>query len=357
MNRAADLLAALTAQVLPPDPAFARAARIRLDTLTKPPGSLGVLEDLAAQLAAISRTTRPQITRPVVLVAAADHGVVAEGVSAYPQAVTRQMVSNFLHGGAAINALAAAVGARVVIVDAGVLTPPPDLPGLVRAAARRGTRNLRTTAAMTEAEATLAILLGAGVVGQIAADGLDLLALGEMGIGNTTAAACLTCAFAGATPQQTVGRGTGVDDAGLQRKRAVVTAALARARPRAADPLHTLAELGGLEIALLAGAALAAAARRIPVLLDGYIATSAALAAAALAPDLVGSLIAGHRSSEPGHHIALTHLGLRPLLELEMRLGEGSGAALAIPLVRAAAHVISDMATFDEAGVAGRADD
>jgi nicotinate-nucleotide--dimethylbenzimidazole phosphoribosyltransferase len=331
-----------------------RLARARLDRLTKPPGSLGALEDLAARLAAITGRVQPSVEPAAVLVAAADHGVVTEGVSPYPQAVTGQMVLNFLAGGAAINALARVSGARVIVVDAGVAADLPDHPELRRAAAARGTANLRSEPAMSRAAAARMILAGAEIVGQEAASGLGLLALGEMGIGNSTAAACLTSALTGAPPQETTGRGTGVDDAGLATKRAVVSEALARARPDPADPLGALAELGGLEIALLVGATLGAAARRIPVVLDGYIATSAALVAAALAPTLPGFLIAGHRSSEPGHRVALAHLGLRPLLELEMRLGEGSGAALAIPLILAAAQVMRDMATFEGAGVSDR---
>ena len=344
----------LIAGIPPLDLDARQAARLRLDRLTKPPGSLGALEDLAAQLAAITGRVRPTAEYAAVLVAAADHGVVAEGVSPYPQAVTAQMVLNFLRGGAAINALAATVGARVIVVDAGVAADLPDHPALRRGAVLRGTGNLRREPAMSRGVAAEALLAGARIVFEEAALGLDLLALGEMGIGNTTAAAALTSAFTGAAPELTTGRGTGVDEAGLARKRAVVAGALERARPDDADPLGTLAELGGLEIALLAGAALAAAAQRIPVLLDGYIATSAALAAAALAPDVRGYLIAGHRSAEPGHRIALDHLGLRPLLELDMRLGEGSGAALAIPIVRAAARAIREMATFEDAGVSDR---
>jgi nicotinate-nucleotide--dimethylbenzimidazole phosphoribosyltransferase len=340
------------------DSGAAAAAGARLDRLTKPPGSLGTLEVLMMRLAAITGQARPAIRRPAVLVAAADHGVVAEGVSPYPQEVTIQMVGNFLRGGAAINALAAAAGARVIVVDAGVAGELPDDPQLIRAAVRRGAGNLLREPAMSRDEAIATLGAGARIVATEAERGLDLLAIGEMGIGNTTAAACLTAVFTGAAPEVVTGRGTGVSDEGLLRKRAIVAAAVARSglEPRAAagDPLAALTELGGLEIALLAGAALAAAARRIPVLLDGYISTAAALVAVGLAPRLAGFLIAGHRSSEPGHRIALDHLGLRPLLELDMRLGEGSGAALAIPIVRAAARCLDEMATFDEAGVSDR---
>jgi nicotinate-nucleotide--dimethylbenzimidazole phosphoribosyltransferase len=349
-----EALVALTAAVPDVDRAAQGAAAARLDRLTKPPGSLGALEDLLARIAGAAGQALPSLDHPAVLVAAADHGVVAEGVSPYPQAVTAQMVLNFLSGGAAINALAASAGARVIVVDAGVAAELPSHPGLRRAGIARGTRNLRREPAMSRDDAARAILAGAEVVREEAARGMDLLALGEMGIGNSTAAACLTAAYTGAPPAVATGRGTGLDDAGLAHKRQVVAEALARARPDPADPLGTLAELGGLEIALLAGAALAAAARRIPVVLDGYIATSAGLAAAALQPRVASFLVAGHRSAEPGHRAALEHLGLRPLLDLDMRLGEGTGAALAIPIIRAAARTLREMATFEEAGVSDR---
>ncbi len=341
----------LCGRVPAPDESAAAAARARLDQLTKPPGSLGALEELAVRLAAITGQVCPRFAHPAVLVAAGDHGVVAEGVSPYPQAVTGQMVRNFLRGGAAINALAANAGARVIVVDAGVAAVLPEHPGLRRAATAPGTRNLLHEPAMTRAQAAAALLAGARIVAEEREAGLDLLALGEMGIGNTTAAACLTCAFTGAPPELATGRGTGLDDAGLERKRAVVAAALRRARPDPADPLGVLAELGGFEIALLAGAALEAAARRVPVVLDGYITAGAALVAVALAPRLRHLLIAGHRSAEPGHRVALEHLGLQPLLALDMRLGEGSGAALALPIIQGAARTMREMATFAEAGV------
>lgn len=354
MEHTEQTVTALRARIPLPDTAAAGRAQARLDRLTKPPGSLGKLEDLIVRLASITGQERPRFEHPAVLLAAADHGVVAEGVSPYPQVVTAQMVHNFLRGGAAINALAAAAGARVIIVDAGVAASLPDHPALRRASQGPGTRNLLREPAMTREEAARAVCDGARIVAEEATAGLDLLALGEMGIGNTTAAACLTCAFTGASPEVATGRGTGIDDAGLARKRAVVAAALERARPDPADPLGVLAELGGFEIALLAGATLEAAARHIPVVLDGYITTAAALVAAALAPGLPECLIAGHRSAEPGHMIALDRLDLEPLLQLDMRLGEGSGAALAFQVIDAATRVMAQMATFDEAGVSDR---
>jgi nicotinate-nucleotide--dimethylbenzimidazole phosphoribosyltransferase len=344
----------LCAHIPDPNATIAAAARARLDRLTKPPGSLGALEPLIVRLATITGQLRPAFAQPAVLVAAADHGVVAERISDYPQPVTAQMVLNFLRGGAAINALAASAGAQVIVVDAGVAADLPDHPGLLRASAGRGTRNLLREPAMTRAEAAATIAAGARIAAAEIARGIDLLALGEMGIGNTTAAACLTSAFTGALPELTTGRGAGLDDARLAHKRSVVAAALRRAKPKPADPLGVLAELGGFEIAALAGAALAAATQRVPIVLDGYITASAALTAVALAPNLRHFLIAAHRSAEPGHRVALEYLGLQPLLTLDIRLGEGSGAALALPIIQAAARVMRDMATFEQAGVDDR---
>ncbi len=338
------------------DTAAAAQAQARLDTLTKPPGSLGVLETLAVQLAGITGQVRPQLAAAAVLVAAGDHGVVAEGISPYPQAVTAQMVGNFLAGGAAISALARNAGARVIIADAGIATPLPAHPQLHRLGLGGATANLRHNDAMSRDEAEAAVLAGARLVAQEWARApFALLALGEMGIGNTTAAACLTSFFTGTPPDITVGRGTGLDDAGVAHKRLVVADALARVAPTT-GPLGALAALGGREIAVLAGAALAASARRVPLILDGYISTSAALVAATLCPPLRSFFLAAHQSAEGGHRVALAHLGLRPLLQWDMRLGEGSGAALVVPLVRAAARMIDEMATFAEAGVSDRGD-
>ncbi|MCU0495141.1 MAG: nicotinate-nucleotide--dimethylbenzimidazole phosphoribosyltransferase [Chloroflexaceae bacterium] len=371
-----------------PDSQAAAAAQGRLDSLTKPQGSLGQLESLLVRLAACTGQLAPCLEWRVVLVAAADHGVAAEGVSAYPQAVTGQMVLNYLAGGAAINVLVQAAGARMLLADAGVAAELPADPRLRRLGLRRGSGNIAHEPAMSEDEAVAALLFGAALVEEESRSGLSLLALGEMGIANTTPAAALTSAFTGAAPEQTVGRGTGIDDQTLTRKVAVVKQALARTEnqePFIVDSLQfavprsmalagslptanwqlqtviaTLANLGGLEIAVLAGATLAAAARRIPVLLDGYITTSAALVAAALAPNVRHHLFAAHRSAEPGHGLALAHLGLTeehgagPLLQLGLRLGEGSGAALALPLLVNATRLMRDMATFGEAGVDNR---
>ncbi len=330
----------------------ARAAALaRQERLTKPQGSLGRLEALSAALAAMQGTPRPQLRDKVVLVMAGDHGVARRGVSAYPPEVTAQMVLNFLRGGAAISVLARFTAARLRVVDVGVAAPLPEHPHLYARKVRYGTADMLEGPAMSQAEAEAALSVGAEVVATEHAKGMDILVLGDMGIGNTTAAAALAAVFTGEPPAALVGRGTGLDEAGLRRKQQVVEAALARHRPRGEAPLEALAAVGGLEIAALAGAMLAAAARRVPVLLDGYIVTAAALVAAAIDPRVRAYFIAGHRSAEPGHEIMLRALGLDPILTLDMRLGEGSGAAVALPVLEAAVRLLNEMATFDEAGV------
>ena len=345
-------LSKLLELIAPPDDTAAAAARRHLDTLTKPPGSLGRLEDLAAALAALQGV--PHVEAPVVFVFAADHGVVAEGVSAYPQSVTGQMVENFLAGGAAINVLARQAGARVVVADFGmVLDPGGDGTALVARRIAAGTRNMAREPAMSRAQAVAAIEAGAALADEAAAAGADFFLTGEMGIGNTTAASAITAAMTGAPLEEVTGRGTGVDDATWRRKVDVIGRALALHRPAAADPVAVLAAVGGFEIAGLVGVILAGAARRVPVAVDGFIATSAALIAAALAPGARRALFAAHRSAEPGHAVALAHLALTPYLDLGLRLGEGTGAALFVHLARAAARSYGDMATFKSAGVDG----
>ena len=321
-----------------------------LDALTKPPGSLGRLEEIALRLATL-RGAPPRVDRPVIFTFAADHGVVAEGVSAYPQVVTAQMVENFLRGGAAINVLAHQAGARVVVADFGVAGLVSAADGLVSCPIAAGTANMARGPAMTPEQAERAIEQGATLADEAIDAGADLLATGEMGIGNTTAAAAITAAITGAPPDAVTGRGTGVDDAGWRRKVEVVGAALAVNRPDAADGLDVLAKVGGFEIAGLVGVILAGAARGVPVVLDGFISTAAGLIAATLAPGTRHALFAAHRSAEPGHAIALAHLGLTPYLDLSLRLGEGTGAALFIHLARAAALIYAEMATFESAGV------
>ena len=329
-----------------------RLAAARQARLTKPAGSLGRLEDLAVRLAGITGRIDPPLQAAVVFTLAADHGVAAEGVSAYPREVTAQMVLNFLRGGAAINVLAREVGARVVVADIGVDADLPPHPDLRAVKVRRGTASITGGAAMSVDEANRAIKVGRGLVRD---EHVDIALTGDMGIGNTTAAAAVICALTGLDPERVVGRGTGVDDEGLRRKLAAVRRALqVNAESIGRGPLETLAATGGLEIAGLVGVILEAARMRKPVIVDGFISGSAALVAAAIAPEATGYMIASHRSHELGHGAVLERLGLPPLLDLDLRLGEGTGAALALPLVRAAVRLLNDMATFDEAGVSER---
>ncbi len=353
---AGTLLGTTIAAVVPRDAVAERAARERLDRMTKPPGSLGVLEGVAAQLAGIAGTCPPPLPTPAtVAVFAADHGVHAQGVTPWPQEVTAQMVANFLAGGAVVNAFARSLGAEVVVVDVGVAAPLAGAEGLIDRRVMDGTGDMTAGPAMTRAQAETAVAAGIATADELVAAGSRCLVPGDMGIANTTAAAALISVFTGATPEQATGRGTGVDDATLDRKIGVVTAALARHSPDPTDPLGVLAAVGGLEHAAIAGFVLGAAAHRVPVVLDGVSVGAAALAAAAIAPDVVGYCVAGHRSVEPGHSLALAHLGLTPLLDLGLRLGEGTGGLLAVPLVQAAARALQDVATFDAAGVTEKA--
>jgi nicotinate-nucleotide--dimethylbenzimidazole phosphoribosyltransferase len=328
-------------------PEIAAEVRRALDAKTKPRGSLGRLEDLAVQVAVACGTAAPGRLRPAIVVAAADHGVAAHGVSAYPQEVTQQMLATFASGGAAICVLAREAGAELVVVDAGVLEPVDD-PAVRQVRIRAGTADFTAGPAMTRAEALAALEAGTELARDLDA---GIVALGDMGIGNTTSAAALTAALLGLPAEEVCGRGTGVDDEGLRRKVDVVRRALAR--HRVDEPLDVLAAVGGLEIAFLVGVAIGAGG---PVVLDGFITAAAALVAVRLAPAVRERLIASHRSPEPGHSLALVDLGLEPLLDLGLRLGEGSGAALALPLVQSALAILSDMATFEQAGVtdAGR---
>lgn len=326
--------------VIPPlDEALMARARQRLDTLTKPQGSLGRLETLAVQLVGITGRLPPSVAQKVVITMAADHGVTAEGVSAFPAVVTAQMLKNFHAGGAAINVLARQAGARVVVVDMGV---------------GAGTANFARGPAMTRQAAEQAIEQGMAVVAAEMARGAEVIGLGEMGIGNTTAASALTAVFTGRPVADVTGRGTGVAEAALARKVVVIEQALAINRPDPTDPLGALAAVGGYEIAGLVGVILGAARDRRPVVLDGFITGAAALVAAALVPAVAPSLIAAHCSQEPGHRHALQRLGLTPLLDLQLRLGEGTGAALAFHLLEASCRIITEMATFTDAGVSER---
>ncbi|HET6505658.1 MAG TPA: nicotinate-nucleotide--dimethylbenzimidazole phosphoribosyltransferase [Baekduia sp.] len=342
----------LVPEIRPVDAAARAAARERQAQLLKPPGSLGRLEDVAAWVAGVTGRARPGVPRTRVVVAAADHGVVAEGVSAFPQEVTGQMLGAFGAGWAAITVLAEHAGADVVLVDAGVIAPPDGV-AAVDVGLPTPSRNLAVEPALMEDEVRSAIRAGRALAGRAQADGVDLLIAGEMGIGNTTPAACLTAALCGLSPEAVVGRGTGVDDAGLWRKRAVIARALDLHGPHLDDPLEILRRLGGGELAVLAGLALGAGEHGLGLICDGVIATAAIAVAAELAPELKPRLLAGHRSVEPAHEHLLSRLGLRPLVELDLRLGEGSGAATALLLVNAACRLHDGMATFAEAGVAG----
>ncbi len=345
----------LVQQIAPLDQLAMQAAQDRQNELTKPPGSLGRLEDLSVQLAGITGRCPPPVpTRKAILVFAGDHGIVAQGVSAYPQEVTPQMVLNFLRGGAAINVLARQAGARVVVIDAGVAADIPPTDGLIQGKIAPGTADFSRGPAMSPEQARAAVELGARVAQEEIARGLDLLACGDMGIGNTTPAAAITAVITGTSPRAVTGPGTGIDQEALVRKAALIEQAITRLQPDPADGLDVLSKVGGYEIGAIAGAMIAAGAARVPVVVDGFIATAGALIACTLAPGLRPYLIAGHRSQEPGHDAALAHLELTPLLDLGLRLGEGTGATLAFHIIEAAARIINEMATFAEAGVSDR---
>lgn len=330
------------------------AARARQERLTKPTDSLGRLETLAIQMVGIRGAVDVSLQHKIIVVMAADHGVAANNVSAYPQAVTGQMVRNFLNGGAAINVLADQVGAQLLIVDMGVATDLPTHRHLIHRSIGRGTADMTRGPAMGHTQAVRAIETGIELVNHNAIVDLDLLGTGEMGIGNTTAAAAIAAAITGSPVGELVGRGTGVDDQGLARKVAAVEQALTINRPNPKDAIDVLAKVGGFEIGGLVGAILGAAARGCPVVVDGFITTAAAMLAVCLAPQVKPYFIASHRSQERGHGQMLAWLELEPLLDLDLRLGEGSGAALAMPLIEAACRLLTEMATFDAANVSER---
>jgi len=338
-------------RIQPPDRRLLAQAQARLDRLTKPPGSLGRLEELAAQYVMITGEMKPTIPRGVVFTFAADHGVVREGVSAYPCEVTPQMVLNFLRGGAGVNVLARHVGVDVRVVDVGVAHDFGPIPGLIDKKVMRGTRNFLSEPAMSRDQAQQAVLVGVELATQAAQEGVGLIGTGDMGIGNTTASAAITSVMTGRPVAEVTGRGTGIDDATHERKVSVIERSLRLHRPDRADALDVLAKVGGLEIGGLAGLILGAAAARVPVVLDGFIAGAAALVAVGLQPLCREYLIASHRSVERGHQAVLDHLGLKPLLDLDLRLGEGTGACLGMSLVFAAIRILTEMATFGEAGV------
>ena len=349
------ILDELLARIQPVDAEAGRAAQAALDAKTKPRGSLGHLEALACRIAAARGTGSPGRLSAALVLAAADHGYARRGVSAYPQEVTGQMLAAFARGGAAIDVLARETGLRLVVVDAGVVEPVvhPEIRQLRLGA---GTADATEGPAMGRQAALAGVLAGAAIGEELAADGHGIIALGDMGIGNTTAAAALSTVLLPAEPEAVCGRGTGIDGEGLRRKVEAVRLALAANRPDAADPAAVLAAVGGFELAVLAGVCLGGAAARCVVLLDGFVTGAAALVAARIAPAAAGYMVASHRSPEPGHALVLADLGLRPLIDLGLRLGEGTGAVLALPLVGAALAVLAGMATFEAAGVtdAGR---
>jgi nicotinate-nucleotide--dimethylbenzimidazole phosphoribosyltransferase len=333
----------------------AKKAEARQNKLTKPAGSLGRLEEISIQLAGMKADPCPKVDRKAVIVMAADHGVALEGVSAFPAEVTPQMVLNFLQGGAAINVLARQAGAGVTIVDIGVASDfDPSLPGLLHRKIAHGTRNMAKGPAMTVAEAEKAIATGIDVLTQVAEKGLDLIATGDMGIGNTTPSSAIVAVMTGLPVAKVTGRGTGVDDAGLAHKIKIIEQAIALNKPDPNNALDVLCKVGGLEIAGLAGVMIAAAARRIPVVVDGFISTAAAMISVGLVPDVRNYLFGSHKSVEIGHQFMHKHLGLVPLIDLNLRLGEGTGAVLAFHLIEAASRILREMATFTEAGVSDK---
>ena len=338
-----------------PDRGLAPALQQRIDTKTKPPGALGRLEALALQIGLIQQTLEPELRQPHVMVFAGDHGAARAGVSAYPQDVTWQMVENFLAGGAAINVFARQAGMGLSVVDAGVAHDFGPRPGLIAAKVAPGTANYLEAPAMDAAQRNAALAHGRELALGLAGTGCNVVGFGEMGIGNTAAASLLTHCLTGADLATVIGRGTGLDDAGLARKRELLAHAVARGG-HPADPLEALAQYGGFEIAMMAGAMLGAAEARMVLLIDGFIVTSALLVAHALAPAVLDYCVFAHRSQEPGHAVQFDHLGAEPLVQLDLRLGEGTGAALAYPLVQAAVNFLNEMASFESAGVSGKAD-
>lgn len=344
------------AAIGPLDASAVAAAEARQGVLTKPPGSLGRLETLSIQLAGILGEPIPQVTGKAVIVVAGDHGVASEGVSAYPAEVTPQMVFNFVAGGAAINSLAGSAGAKITVIDAGVAIDLDPQPGLTIAKVGHGTANIAAGPAMSREDAIRCLEIGINAAVEQADAGANLIAGGDMGIGNTTPSAAITAAITGADVATVTGRGTGVDDTALEAKIATIRRALDTNNPDGSDGLDVLTKVGGYEIGVLAGVMLGAASRNCVVVVDGFISGAAALIAWRLCPDIARRYIAAHRSVEPGHNVGLQAMGLSPLLDMDMRLGEGTGAALAMPIIEASARCLAEMATFAEAGVSDRDD-
>jgi nicotinate-nucleotide--dimethylbenzimidazole phosphoribosyltransferase len=337
--------------IRPLDKAAMEKARARQDTLTKPAGSLGRLEEISIQIAGIQGKARPTVEKKAMITMAGDHGVVAEKVGNWPQEVTAQMVENFLRGGAGINALARQVGARIVFVDMGIASDLKAHPQLTVKKIGHGTANICRGPAMTEAQATQALEAGINIVNAEVKKGLDIVGTGDMGIGNTTASSAIFAAMTGLPPEKVTGRGTGLTDEQLVHKADCIRRALEFNKPDKSKPVEVLAKVGGFEIGGLAGVMLGAAAKRIPIVIDGFISGAAALIAMGLAPQIKDYIIAGHVSAEAGHTAMLKYMGLKPLLSLDLRLGEGTGAALGLFIAEASVRTLNEMATFAEAGV------
>jgi nicotinate-nucleotide--dimethylbenzimidazole phosphoribosyltransferase len=346
-----ELLNRTLAQIEPVEESWLAKAQAKLDNKTKPLGSLGLLEEMARRIAAIRRDLSPQVGNKVIFTFAGDHGIVEEGVSAFPKEVTPQMVLNFLRGGAGVNVLARHSGAEVRVVDVGVDFDFEPAPGLIMKKIARGTRNFAKESAMTLEQAVAAIEVGIELANQAKREGVSMVGTGEMGIGNTSPSSAIIAAFAGCGVREVTHRGTGINDAALEHKIAVIEAGLALNRPNPEDPLDVLAKVGGLEIAGIAGLVLGAAANRIPVVVDGFISTAGALIASELHPSVRDYIFAAHASVEIGHRMMLERIGVAPVLDLKLRLGEGTGAALAMGLMDASLKVLNEMATFAEAGV------
>ncbi len=346
-----DLIKKTIEKITPLDTAAMSLAQARQNNLTKPPGSLGMLEALSIKIAGITGKEMPKIERKTIITMAGDHGVTEEGVSAYPREVTSQMVFNFLSGGAGINVLARHVGASVTIVDMGIACDMHDDPRLVNRKIGFGTKNMACQSAMTREQAIKSVEAGIRVVEEAAEDGLDIVGTGDMGIGNTTASAAITSVVTGISPFEATGRGTGIESSAFERKVRVIEKALSMNNPDASDGLDVLLKVGGFEIGGITGVIIGAAANKIPVVIDGYISGAAALIACLIAPQCKDYLIASHLSVERGHKAVLNHLNLKPILNMDLRLGEGSGAALAISIAEAACKILDEMATFEDANV------
>lgn len=345
----------LTLQKIKPlDEAVMEKTQRRLDELTKPQGSLGMLETIAKQIAGITGQLIPELPKKAAILMAGDHGIVKEGVAPYPQEVTAQMVLNFVNGGAAMSVLTRHENAKLYVVDIGVATDLPDVPNIIKRKVAYGTKNMAEGPAMTEEEAIRAIEVGIEITEEAISEGAGLIAIGEMGIGNTSPSTAIIATYSGLPVKEVVGRGTGVDDEGLKKKIAAIEKALEVNKPDPAKPIEVLAKVGGLEIAGLTGVILACAANRVPVLIDGFISGAAAVIASEIAPLAKNYMLGSHLSEEPGHKVMLEYLKIKPMLIMNMRLGEGTGAALAMNLVDASLKILREMATFAEAGVSSK---